>query len=325
MTPVNIYGFTEGIDNISITSGTINRVSIKNYYKFIDILLLQTDVSARGGNSGGPVVAKGEIIGTLNGGSNDITFCIPSFFTKYLLELYESNYKCCPIIKFPIKYQALNDVIRIINDLNGSISGVYVNKISTKCEFELGDIICEIDGNPLDNMGRLPISTFLDTEKNTDIPVDLNFYISIKKENSVIPVTIYRAGKKIKINVKLVAIKEYIPVDNKEFLKGDMALFVPLSTMGFQELHKSYSTNHIVRGYRYNKPNIMLVESLETERMNEILAKPAIVKHVNGESPRDFGHFVKLMGAKSLKIKFRKCSDILFIDNSNIQWEKHVI
>jgi len=62
--PVAVYGFPEGGDTLSITAGVVSRVEHSWYaHSFQQLLAIQVDAAVNDGNSGGPVLADGKIIG----------------------------------------------------------------------------------------------------------------------------------------------------------------------------------------------------------------------------------------------------------------------
>jgi len=60
---ISVYGFPTGGSELSVTEGIVSRIEFTNYYQFAMGLRVQVDAALNPGNSGGPAVSKGKLVG----------------------------------------------------------------------------------------------------------------------------------------------------------------------------------------------------------------------------------------------------------------------
>jgi S1-C subfamily serine protease len=62
--PVRVYGFPKGGDGLSVTEGVVSRIQFDYYsHSASRMLMVQVDAAMNSGNSGGPVVSDGKVVG----------------------------------------------------------------------------------------------------------------------------------------------------------------------------------------------------------------------------------------------------------------------
>ena len=63
---VDVYGFPEGGETLSVTSGVISRIENQVYvHSGKSLLAIQIDAAINPGNSGGPAVSDGKVVGVV--------------------------------------------------------------------------------------------------------------------------------------------------------------------------------------------------------------------------------------------------------------------
>src|SRR5690606_6413977 len=60
---VNVYGYPTGGSELSVTQGIVSRIEFTDYYYQTSGLRIQVDAALNFGNSGGPAVSEGKLIG----------------------------------------------------------------------------------------------------------------------------------------------------------------------------------------------------------------------------------------------------------------------
>jgi len=87
---VLVFGFPEGGESISVTKGIISRIEVTRYtHSLLDMLALQIDAAINSGNSGGPIIKNGKIVGVAMQSMKDaenIGYVIPTPIIDHFLK-----------------------------------------------------------------------------------------------------------------------------------------------------------------------------------------------------------------------------------------------
>jgi S1-C subfamily serine protease len=93
---VIVYGYPEGGDSLSTTSGVISRIEhVKYPHSLISLLGIQIDAAVNPGNSGGPAIVKNKITGIVmskKSDSENISYLVPSSIVKHFLADISDGY-----------------------------------------------------------------------------------------------------------------------------------------------------------------------------------------------------------------------------------------
>jgi len=198
---VHVYGFPEGGEGLSVTKGVVSRIELRTYsHSQMDLLSMQIDAAINSGNSGGPVVKDGKVVGiamqTLNKAEN-IGHVIPTPVINHFLEdVADGQYD-----GFPVDgtfFQKMNDTLLSYVGLEDD-TGVYINEIILGSPsdgiLERGDVILEVDGRDIANDG----STLL----REGLRVDQDYLIQMKQLGETIEFLVWRNGAKQKTLIPL--------------------------------------------------------------------------------------------------------------------------
>ncbi|HPQ96330.1 MAG: trypsin-like peptidase domain-containing protein [Thiothrix sp.] len=160
---VEVYGFPIGGTTLSVTRGVVSRVEKQNYaHSGENLLAVQVDAAINFGNSGGPVISEGKVVGVaMQSGffTENIGYMIPTPIIRHFLKDIEDGKQ--DGFGFPgFLVQSLeNPALRRKYGLTDSQTGILVHKTypgsPAENRIQVGDIITEIDGHKIENNGTV--------------------------------------------------------------------------------------------------------------------------------------------------------------------------
>ena len=207
---VSVYGFPDGGDKLSLTEGIVSRIEHTNYAHAGAYLLAgQVDASINSGNSGGPVIKNGKIVGVAfqslrNDNYDNIGYMVPAPVIKHFLEdMKDGKIEGTPTLGVSMQ-EMENPDIRQYFQMKDKQSGVMVSRVYPESPAEgllkQGDVILAIDGINIENDGTVE---FRRGERT------FFAYVMQKKQlNDTIVLTVMREGQ-----VKILPIRLTQPVD----------------------------------------------------------------------------------------------------------------
>jgi len=205
---VKVYGFPIGGDKLSVTEGVVSRVEIGQYsHSLRSFLAIQIDAAINQGNSGGPVLQNGKIVGVAFQSmekAQNIGYAIPSVMIKHFLnDLKDGDYKGFPTLG--INTQGLeNESYRKKLGMKQGQTGVVVQEVEFgSASYDIlkeGDVILSINGIKIENDATVPFGRSR---------LDLSFITDLKYVGDKITIEVLRDKKPIKLQVVL---KNYVPI-----------------------------------------------------------------------------------------------------------------
>ncbi|MCG6983272.1 MAG: trypsin-like peptidase domain-containing protein [Deltaproteobacteria bacterium] len=156
------WGYPLGGERISKSEeGEISRIEVNRYtYSQEYWLMVQASLQQNHGNSGGPVLKNGKVVGLSFQGvsaSDRINYFIPINLVKHLMGLLQ-NEELIP--RWQYEAQAMFPRLKDYYQLGASQGGVLLNYVIPeggphKFGLRDNDIIFEIDGHEIDNFGDI--------------------------------------------------------------------------------------------------------------------------------------------------------------------------
>jgi S1-C subfamily serine protease len=98
---VEVYGYPEGGDELSVTEGVVSRVEVTEYtHSGRSLLTFQTDAAINPGNSGGPIVKDAKVVGvsfqTMTEAQN-VAYAVPApLIARFLDDIRDGAYHGIP-------------------------------------------------------------------------------------------------------------------------------------------------------------------------------------------------------------------------------------
>ncbi len=159
------YGYPLGGLELSTTAGVVSRIEQRAYLEGLSKhLVVQTDAALNPGNSGGPVVQRGLVVGVafqVITGAQSIGFFIPAPIVRHFLDDFTdghyTGFPDLPVRVLPLSSPAYRRERKLPDDR----SGVVVQEIAAGSDLgaaiEPGDVLMAVDGQRVADDGTCQI------------------------------------------------------------------------------------------------------------------------------------------------------------------------
>ena len=326
-TPVEVIGFPIGGDRVSITRGVVSRLGMDLYsHSQIDYhLTIQVDAAINSGNSGGPALQNGRVIGvafqTLRQGENLGYLIPPPVIRKFLTDIKDGKYD--GYIEFGVFEQpTVNSTLRRALEVETAEqppnTGVLVYKIipgaSADGFLEPGDVLLSVNGNAISESGDVEIDGAL---------MPYSQLIDNLEPGAPIQVEVWRGGKTRRKLTVPARITDVIAFQRLNY--DTPPAYVIYGGLVFQPLDENlmqtyggawanagrpeilYRYNYYLHGEIYKDSRIDVVLTRRLVDEVNLYAAPfegRIVESVNGTAVRNFLEFTRLTDAALKNEKF---------------------
>lgn len=305
---VEVYGFPIGGTTLSTTRGVVSRIEKQNYaHTDENLIAVQIDAAINFGNSGGPVISNGKVVGVaMQSGffTENIGYMIPTPIIQHFLKDVEDGKT--EGFGFPgfLVQSMENPAMRRKYSVDDDQTGVLTHKIYPNSPadgiMKVGDIITKIDGHPIQNNGTV--------EFRHGEYLNYTHWIDLHQLGDEMKLSIIRDDQPMDITLKLDRPgKEFLLVKPNQFDKQPTYyiyggfVFMPL--------------NHDILGSMDPVPSALaaLAQEAPSEDRKEVILMtqvlPAdinkdyhhdnnlIIQKVNGEAIPDFKTFYEKMQA----------------------------
>jgi S1-C subfamily serine protease len=303
---VSAFGFPEGGDSLSITRGVLSRIEHIDYVHSVQNLLGgQIDAALNPGNSGGPVLVSGHIVGIAMQVimlSQNIAYMVPSpVIERFLADVADGRYDGIP--RLGIRHEKMENAdLRRRYGLPADKTGVLI--LGTRPGFasagllRTGDVLLSIAGHPIANDSTIE---FRPQERTS-----LSYFVESLQIGQTVTVEILREGQVSSLVVplnqpagrgNLVAPPRY---DQRPsyFLYGGL-LFEPLT---FDYLRARNFGSHELMALAAKTPSaegeevVVLVRVLASEVSEGYHdLTDGVITAVDGTKPHNLADFVRLV------------------------------
>lgn len=299
------YGFPIGGLTLSITSGIVSRVEVDTYAQSgRSLLSVQIDAAINEGNSGGPVVSNGAVVGIAMQGmehADNVGYMIPSPVVRHFLEdVSDGRYDGFPRLGVDVQDME-SDAQRRAARMRPSATGALVTRVDydgpSHGVLRPRDVLLSVDGRAIANdltvswpgIGR----------------VDYELTFQSKQVGDKVAVTILRDGKKLKKTIKLTPHTPLVPgrrtTEWPRYFQFAGLLFQPLSEDmigGPDSVYPDSLSYALVN-------NLVTKERREVILLGQVLPHPVnrgyqdwggeTIRLVNGVVPRDLRHLASIV------------------------------
>jgi len=205
---VSVYGYPTGGTELSVTQGIVSRIEFTDYYYQTSGLRIQVDAALNFGNSGGPAVSNGKLVGlvfSLIQNAQNIGYLIPvEEIQLFLNDIVDGVYDGKPQM-LDLVQTVENDALRQRLGLPKNLSGVMVTEpYREDPDYPLRewDVITHIGGTPVDSDGKVAV--------RYDLRVSASYLVQKFAKKGRLPLSIFRDGRLMQIELPVVSRRDLV-------------------------------------------------------------------------------------------------------------------
>lgn len=341
-TPVTVYGFPQWGTDLSVTDGIVSRVEFGEYSRYSEGLRIQIDAALNPGNSGGPAIHDGKIVGISfgkMGEGENVGYLIPAEEVRLLLDdIADGAFEGKPELWGSIQF-AENRALRAKLKLESSDTGIIVvSPLSTDESYPLKkwDLITQIGGYNIDNNGNVKLKA--------DLQVAFPYLVPKLARNRAVQLTVIRAGQRSSIRVPVSSKSPLVitPLHNKYpsyFIYGPIVFSSASAELADRVLSIGSWISHLLRT---QSPLLSRRHDFKRFEDEELVIVPCgflphpmtrgytdasmqVVTAVNGISVRNLRHLVQILRDSTSEYTTfdfaGECDDTLVFERQEIRNE----
>lgn len=309
---VSVFGYPIGGESLSVTKGIMSRVEQQIYAHSQNFLLAgQIDAAINPGNSGGPVIMNQKIVGVvMQAYASPMTmnlgyFIPPSIIQHVLKDSEDAKYDGFPRLGF-ITQNLENPAAKSAYGLTKKQSGVLVIKTfeqgAAAGKLKKNDVILKIDqysiaGNSTVNYGKNLKSHYKHAIDLHHVGDQVN--ITYIREGKVQTTDLIAQKKQHGFSLIKPPVYEEIP---KYYVYGGI-VFVPLNMNFLIHLGAAGASNSTSKWVSEEKQELVSILQILAADVNlgYQYFRSRVIESVNGESVKNFAHFVELLEKNTAK------------------------
>jgi len=307
---INVYGYPTGGTELSVTQGIVSRIEYTDYYYQATGLRIQVDAALNFGNSGGPAVSDGKLVGlvfSLIQNAQNIGYLIPVEEIQLFLNdikdgVYDGKPQTYDLIQ-TVENEALRSKLGLPNGINGMmVAQPYRNDASYP--LKEWDVITRIGGMPIDSDGKVAI--------RYDLRLSASYLVQKYAKNGVLPIRVFRDGKELSIDLPALSKRELVipyllDAQPRYFIFGPLVFSQTtqdyIERVGNQRAPAFGNQPSPLITRRYDKPAfeseelVIVASPLFPHRITRGYDDPnrAVVSEINGVPIKNLRHLVEIL------------------------------
>lgn len=197
---VSVLGYPTGGDTLSVTEGVVSRIEYATYFWGTNAIRVQVDAAVNPGNSGGPAVIDGKVVGIVFSvlkEAENIGYLIPAEVVRHFLDDWAADGRYDGFPKLDVEGATLeNPAVRAYLKLDKKDTGIVLHRIEApelRAHLRPWDVVAECDGTPVDNLGMVAI--------DDGIRVQMGYLVSRKPPGGTVKLRVIREGNRLDVEV----------------------------------------------------------------------------------------------------------------------------
>ena len=323
---INVYGYPTGGSELSVTQGIVSRIEYTDYYYQTSGLRIQVDAALNFGNSGGPAVSDGKLVGlvfSLIQNAQSIGYLIPvEEIQLFLADIADGKYDGKPQL-YDFLQTVENDALRQKLGLSPGVNGVMVAepyRQDPNYPLKEWDVITQIGNTPIDSEGKVAV--------RYDLRLSALYLVQKLAKEGYIDVTVFRDGK---LNPMKLPVQSHRELVMPYLLNASPRYFI-LGPLVFSQATQDYverasaqrplpasQQNSPLVTRRYDKPRfdgeelVVVTSPMFPHRITKGYDDPErfVLSEVNGQRLRSLQHLVQLLRddtQSQITLKFARAS-----------------
>ncbi|HEY7318027.1 MAG TPA: trypsin-like peptidase domain-containing protein [Candidatus Binatia bacterium] len=323
---INVYGYPTGGSELSVTQGIVSRIEYTNYYYQTSGLRIQVDAALNFGNSGGPAVSDGKLVGlvfSLIQNAQSIGYLIPVEEIKlFLADIADGRYDGKPQLYDSlqtVENDALREKLRLPPGVNGVMVAEPYRQDPTY-PLKEWDVITQIGNTPIDSEGKVAV--------RYDLRLSALYLVQKLAKDGYVDVTVFRNGELIPMRLPVQSHRELV----MPYLLNASPRYFILGPLVFSQATQDYverasaqrpmpasQQNSPLLTRRYDKPRfdgeelVVVVSPMFPHRITKGYDDPEhfVLTEVNGQHVKSLQHLVQLLRddtQSQITLKFAKAS-----------------
>ena len=323
---INVYGYPTGGSELSVTQGIVSRIEYTDYYYQTSGLRIQVDAALNFGNSGGPAVSDGKLVGlvfSLIQNAQSIGYLIPvEEIQLFLADIADGKYDGKPQL-YDFLQTVENDALRQKLQLPPGVNGVMVAepyRQEPNYPLKEWDVITRIGNTPIDSEGKVAV--------RYDLRLSALYLVQKLAKDGYIDVTVFRDGKLIPMKLPVQSQRELV----MPYLLNATPRYFILGPLVFSQATQDYverasaqrplpasQQNSPLVTRRYDKPRfdgeelVVVTSPMFPHRITKGYDDPErfVLTEVNGQRVKSLQHLVQLLRDDTqpqITLKFARAS-----------------